>query len=84
MRKAEASAKKAKPDDPGLESILEQLWRLRRTLPLETYFKFIDDFAENARRTLARIPDARTRADLREYYRQVIEMAVDLGADRSA
>lgn len=80
MRRAEARTRKVKAEeDPVLENLLRELWRLKQTLPLESYLQVIEAFADNARKSLEAISDPKKRAHLREQYRQVIEFAVDLG-----
>lgn len=65
--------------DPLFDSLLSELVRLHQTLPLEEYLSLLDDFTDQARRSLAEIPDQDEQERMREQYRQVIEFALDLG-----
>ena len=76
MLNAEAQAVEAAGEDIRFEMVLEELWHLHQTLPLENYFKLLDKFVDQARRTLAAIPDPGEREQQAEQYRRVIEFAV--------
>lgn len=77
MRNA-AARKRETAEESGFENLLQELWRLHKTLTLENYLQVLDNFADNARNSLAKIQDKRKREHLREQYRRVIEFAVDL------
>ena len=82
MRKAEAIARKVAEEDQdaAMDNLLRELMRLHSTLPLESYLQVIENFVDNARKTLTQVSDPQKRKHLREQYRRVIEFAVDLGA----
>lgn len=80
MLKAQVKAEaEVKAEDSQFEMLPKELWHLHHIHSLDNYFKILDRFVDNARRTLATIPDPGERERQREQYRRVIEYAVDLG-----
>ncbi len=67
-----------------VEDVLAELWRLHKSLPLENYLNMIEDFVDSARQSLAREPDPDVREHMREHYRRVVELAVEVACSQSA
>jgi hypothetical protein len=79
MQKAEARIVAEGVEEAGAEGLVQALWRLRASLPLEAYFQAVEDFIDQARERLQAMPDEEERRRLRAYYSHVIETAVNLG-----
>jgi len=77
MRNAEARMAVAGRNEARSDDV-ETLWRLHASLPLEAYFQAVEDFIDQARRRIAAVADPAERSRLNEYYRGVIETAVNL------
>ncbi len=77
MLNAEAVATNA-VDEIRLEALLAGLRHLCLTQPPDKYLSILEQFVENARKSVAMTPDPRERERLREQYRRVIEFAVDI------
>jgi len=78
MLKAQAIAEAVAGPDPSFDDLAEEFTRLRKSLPLEHYFKVLDDFVDNARDTIAMEEDPEKREHLRSHYANLVEHAVDL------
>lgn len=66
------------PVDALFDEIIVELVKLHESLPLEEYLGVIEDFTDQARESLAQIPDPGEQDRLRDQYRQVISFAMDL------
>ena len=64
--------------DSLFDAILVELVNLHESLPLDEYLLMVEDFADQARRSLAEIPDHDEQDRLRDQYRQVIAFAMDI------
>jgi hypothetical protein len=81
MRKAEARKEAEGPVEMRYEEMMQELWRLHRSLPLESYFKALDDFVDRARCTISRIPDPDERDRMHAVCSRVVESAINLACN---
>ncbi|MFO8057732.1 MAG: hypothetical protein R6V10_10580 [bacterium] len=78
MRTMNAESGERVEVDSGFEALYEQVHRVYESNSLETYFRFLDEFVDAARRSLSRLQEGERREHLQEQYQQVIEYAVHL------
>jgi len=80
MRTAEARVAEVNAD-VKYEAIMRELWRLHRSMPLESFFKLLDEFADGARARINAAPDPDEKTRLHDLYSRVLTSAVDLACN---
>ncbi len=81
MRKAETGVEAV--IDPGFEVLFQQVHHIYKTNSLGTYFRFLDELVDAARKSLSALEEDDKREHLQQQYRQVIEYALDLACENA-